>query len=148
MLMFGMRTSDIDAAYARAIALGLWACTPSGKRTSGPVAMSRALPGGGLLKWRLLLLGTDAYELGAPFFIQWAGTPHPSESSPAGCTLEKFWVGHPDAPGLAERYSALSIAVDVVLCSGPPSLNLTISHAPQRDRPCQCPTAATARRCG
>jgi hypothetical protein len=99
---------------------------PNGKPNIGPVIMSRAPPAGGVLTWRLLLLGADAYELGVPFYIQWEGRPHPSESSAAGCTLKRFWVEHPNAHALAELYSALSIDVDVVPCSGTPRLNLSI----------------------
>jgi hypothetical protein len=62
-----------------------------------------------------------------PLFIQWEGAPHPSDSSATGCTLEKFWVEHPDAGGLAELYSALSIAVDVVRRAGLPALKLTMN---------------------
>lgn len=126
VLMFGMRTSNIGAAYERATARGLWACAPNGERASGPIAMSRALPAGGLLAWQLLLLGSNVYDRGVPFFIQWEGAPHPSESSAAGCTLERFWVEHPDAGGLAELYAALAIPVDVVSCSGQPALKLTV----------------------
>jgi hypothetical protein len=75
MLMFGLRTDDIDAAYSRAKALGLWALAPSGAHINGPIAMSRRLPAGGLLTWRLLLLGAEAYAFGVPFFIQWQGAP-------------------------------------------------------------------------
>jgi hypothetical protein len=126
ILMFGVRTTDIEAANARTSALGLRAFAPNGKPNIGPVTMSRALPAGGVLTWRLLLLGADAYELGVPFYIQWEGSPHPSESS-AGCTLKKFWVEHPNARALAELYLALSIDVDVVPCSGAPRLNLSIN---------------------
>jgi hypothetical protein len=127
MLMFGIRTVDIEAAHARASALGLRAFDPNGKPNNGPVIMSRALPAGGVLTWRLLLLAADAYEFGIPFYIQWEGAPHPSENSAAGCRLKKFWVEHPDARALADLYAALSIAVDVVQCWGRPRLNLSIN---------------------
>jgi hypothetical protein len=127
MLMFGIRTGDIEATYAHASALGLSALAPNGKPNIGPVIMNRALPAGGVLTWRLLLLGADAFELGVPFYIQWEEGPHPSESSAAGCTLKKFWVEHPNASALGKLYSALSIDVDVVPCSGAPRLNLSIN---------------------
>src|SRR5262249_38351439 len=91
MLMFGLRTTEIDAANARATALGLWAMCPNGKRVDGPIVMSRVLPAGGLLTWRLLLLGSDTYPFGLPFFIQWETTRHPSDDSAGGYTVKKFW---------------------------------------------------------
>jgi Glyoxalase-like domain len=120
-----VQTSDIDATHKRAVELGLWPLTSSGARASGPFAMSRALPGGGLLTWRLLLLGSDRYEGSVPFFIQWDSEPHPSQTVAAGCTLAKFSVEHPDADGLAMLYSGLNVAVDVV-ASARPALRLTI----------------------
>ena len=62
LLKYAVRTSNIDATHACATALGLWPLTSSGPRGSGPFAMSRALPDGGLLRWRVLLLGSDQYE--------------------------------------------------------------------------------------
>jgi hypothetical protein len=126
LLMFGVRTHDINAAWSRAIALGLWACSPSGARVAGPIAMSRALPGGGLLQWQILLLGADSFDRGLPFFIQWHSAVHPSESSAAGCVLKEFWIAHPSPSELAKLYSALSVAVNVVAGSAPPSFNLII----------------------
>src|SRR5262249_29055787 len=69
LLKFAVQTSDIDATHKRAVELGLWPLTSSGARATGPFAMSRALPGGGLLTWRLLLLGSDRYEGCVPCFI-------------------------------------------------------------------------------
>jgi hypothetical protein len=120
-----VQTSDIDATHRHAVALGLWPLASSGARASGPFAMSRAVPGGGLLTWRLLLLGTDTYERCVPFFIQWDSDPHPSQTAAAGCTLKTFWVEHPDAAGLAKLYAGLDVAVEVV-ASARPALRLTI----------------------
>jgi len=125
LLKFAVQTSDIDATHKRAVELGLWPLTSSGARATGPFAMSRALPGGGLLTWRLLLLGSDRYEGCVPFFIQWDSEPHPSQTAAAGCTLAKFSVEHPDAAGLAQLYSGLNVVVDVV-AAGRPALRLTI----------------------
>jgi len=125
LLKYAVRTSDIDATHKRAVALGLWPLASSGVRASGPFAMSRAVPGGGLLTWRLLLLGSDKYDGCVPFFIQWDSEPHPSQTAAAGCTLAKFWVEHPDAAGLAKLYSGLDVAVEVVAAARP-ALRLTI----------------------
>jgi hypothetical protein len=125
LLKYAAQTSDIDATHKQAVALGLRPLASSGARASGPFAMSRAVPGGGLLTWRLLLLGSDKYDGCVPFFIQWDSEPHPSQTASAGCTLAKFWVEHPDAAGLTQLYSGLDVAVDVV-ASTRPALRLAI----------------------
>jgi hypothetical protein len=125
LLKFSVRTNDIDAAHVRAAALGLQPLSSNGAPAAGPFTMSRAVPGGGLLHWRLLLLGSETYEGCVPFFIQWDSEPHPSQTSTKGCALEKFWVEHPDAGGLAKLYSGLDVAVDVVTAPQP-ALKLSI----------------------
>ena len=125
LLKFAVDTRDIEAVHQRASKLGLWPLASSGARTNGPFAMSRTLPTGEVLKWRLLLLGSASYEGYVPFFIQWDSEPHPSQTAASGCTLERFWVEHPDAAGLAKLYSELQVAVDVVPASQP-RLNLAL----------------------
>jgi hypothetical protein len=126
LLKYALQTNDIDLTHARAVALGLWPLSSGGARASGPFPMSRALPSGELLTWRLLLLGSDKYDGSLPFFIQWDSAPHPSQTAARGCTLERFWVEHPDAAGLAELYSGLGVAVDVVE-TAQPGLRLAIA---------------------
>jgi Glyoxalase-like domain len=125
LLKFAVSTRDIDAVHRRAPKLGLWPLASSGARADGPFAMSRALPSGEVLKWRLLLLGSADYEGYVPFFIQWDSEPHPSQTAATGCTLEKFWLEHPNATRLAKLYSELEVAVDVV-ASDRPRLNLAL----------------------
>ena len=129
LLKFAAGTHDIEGVHKRAAKLGLWPLASSGARADGPFAMSRALPSGEVLKWRLLLLGSADYEGYVPFFIQWDSKPHPSQTAAIGCTLERFWVEHPDAPGLAKLYSELEVAVDAV-ASDRPRLNLAL-HTPK-----------------
>jgi Glyoxalase-like domain len=117
LLKFATGTHDIEAMHQRASKLGLWPRASSGLRADGPFAMSRALPSGEVLKWRLLLLGSADYEGYVPFFIQWDSEPHPSQTAATGCMLERFWVEHPDATGLTKLYSDLEVAVDVVPAS-------------------------------
>jgi len=126
LLRYAARTRDIDAVHRQATGLGLWPLASSGARVSGPFAMSRALPDGGLLKWRLLLLGSDKYEGCVPFFIQWDTEPHPAQTSAKGCSLAKFRVEHPDPQGLAKLYAGLDVAVEVAP-GAQPALKLTIT---------------------
>lgn len=125
LLKFAVGTGDISAVHRRTSKLGLWPLASNGARTDGPFAMSRALPSGEVLKWRLLLLGSASYKGYVPFFIQWDSEPHPSQTAATGCGLERFWVEHPDAAGLAKLYSELEVAVDVVPASQP-RLNLSL----------------------
>jgi Glyoxalase-like domain len=125
LLKYALRTNDIEGTHANALALGLWPLTSGGAHAPGPFAMSRALPGGVLLTWRLLLLGSDSYADCVPFFIQWDGEAHPSKTAAAGCTFMRFWVEHPDAPGLAKLYAGLGVEVEVV-AADQPALKLTI----------------------
>jgi len=125
LLKFAVGTRDISAVHQRASKLGLWPLASSGARADAPFAMSRALPSGEVLKWRLLLLGSTSYQGYVPFFIQWDSEPHPSQTAATGCGLERFWVEHPDAAGLVKLYSELEIAVDVVPASQP-RLNLAL----------------------
>jgi Glyoxalase-like domain len=125
LLKFATGTRDIEAVHQRASKLGLWPLASSGARANGPFAMSRALPSGEVLKWRLLLLGSGDYEGYVPFFIQWDSEPHPSRTAATGCALERFWVEHPNAAGLAKLYTELEVAVDV-LPADHPRLNLAL----------------------
>jgi len=54
--------------------------------TIEPLEGSRAQAGGGLLRWKALRIGGSRVQ-GLPLFIEWQkDTPHPSQSSPSGCT--------------------------------------------------------------
>jgi Glyoxalase-like domain len=53
----------------------------------GPLEGSRVQADGRLLAWKTLRLAGPSVE-GLPFFIEWQkGTPHPSQTAPAGCSL-------------------------------------------------------------
>ncbi|HEY5625210.1 MAG TPA: VOC family protein [Dehalococcoidia bacterium] len=93
----------------------------------GPViAMSRALPGGGDLRWRLTIRRPAAGDGLVPFLIQWdRGGPHPSSSSPGGCTLTDLTAEHPRPDEIEPMLSALG--ADLALAEAPrPALIATI----------------------
>jgi hypothetical protein len=84
--------------------------------TVGPLAGARAQADGSLLTWKTLRL-TGPRAAGLPFFIEWqAGTAHPSQQSPVGCTLTAFEVEHPDAAWL--RRTLLGLGVDAPVLHG------------------------------
>ena len=82
----------------------------------GPViAMTRALPDGGDLSWRLTFRREIAGDGLVPFLIQWdAGGPHPSASSPAGCALIDLTAEHPRPDEISGMLSALGVDLPIV----------------------------------
>ncbi len=98
-------TNDIESIAAAARRAGFEAGTPSDG--------SRRTPSGEMLHWRSLSipnkLGAGGVEP-VPFFIQWAaGSRHPSQNSPSGCTLESLRFEHPDAAAFAAALKAFRI---------------------------------------
>jgi Glyoxalase-like domain len=105
------RVDDIDGRVARARAAGY---------DPGPVrSMSRRLPDGTELHWRLTAPGADAVEL-VPFLIEWGGdTPHPSTTSPRGCRLASFTGGHPAPDAVAPMLAAVGVELPVSVAAAP-----------------------------
>ena len=80
----------------------------------GPVIlMTRALPEGGELRWRLCLRRPAAGDGLVPFLIQWEPGPHPSASSPGGCTLTDLTAEHPRPDDVSRMTSALGVDLPV-----------------------------------
>ena len=102
-VFFAIRSNDLEAT-ARLLQQNGFA--PTEIRPG-----SRKRPDGTVLAWRtfgLIGVGLEA----APFFIQWAeSSPHPSTTSPAGCTLAKLEVGDKDPAGLSKLFRVLSLDV-------------------------------------
>ena len=80
----------------------------------GPEHGSRATPDGELLEWRTVFAYDHDFGDQLPFFIDWGESPHPSATSIAGVSVEKFVVIHPRATELRRLYSDLGITIDVV----------------------------------
>ena len=102
---------DIDGRVAAARAAGY---------DPGPVQpMSRRLPDGGELHWRLSPPGADPVEV-VPFLIEWAGgARHPSTTAPAGCRLVSFTAGHPAPETVADMLVALALPMSVSVADAP-----------------------------
>lgn len=93
---------------------------------TGPRAMGRVRPDGGAVNWELLNVAGTPLDDALPFFIDWLGsTPHPSESSPQGVTIDSFVVAHPKGAELADIYRGLGIGTPV-LGSNKASINLLL----------------------
>ncbi|MGH8973547.1 MAG: VOC family protein [Acidimicrobiia bacterium] len=80
----------------------------------GPVtAMSRELPDGGVLQWRLTPFPGGPGASVVPFFIDWCSSAHPSTTSPPGCRLVSFHGEHPDPDGVRRQLQALGVELDL-----------------------------------
>ena len=111
IITFAVENSDLEALEAKAKNLGL--------KTSGIRPGSRRTAAGELLEWRTLGIATDAYEGLMPFFIDWADTPHPSETSAQGARLVRVVVTHPEPDRLQEIYRELGVQAPVRLGDQP-----------------------------
>ncbi|MCH7952842.1 MAG: VOC family protein [Chloroflexi bacterium] len=86
----------------------------------GPViAMTRALPEGGELSWRLCLRRPVAGDGLVPFLIQWEPGSHPSASSPGGCTLTDLTAEHPRPDEVSRMMSAIGVDLQLVEAARP-----------------------------
>lgn len=89
LVTWAAKAADLEHVVERASACGM----DLGTVRSG----SRRQPDGGLLTWRL----TDPFMSRAagivPFFIDWRGSQHPSETLANACTLRELRAEHPDA---------------------------------------------------
>jgi hypothetical protein len=79
----------------------------------GPRPGSRNRPDGSQIKWTTLAvqhkLARDPDDP-VPFFIEWASASrHPSQDSPAGCTLATFTFEHPDDNALSDMLKRIGI---------------------------------------
>lgn len=79
----------------------------------------RKRPDGSILSWTV----TDPFmprEGGVvPFFIDWGGTPHPSETAPPGCELLELRAEHPDAGRVQATLRGLGLAIRVETALAP-----------------------------
>jgi hypothetical protein len=92
----------------------------------GPaVPMSRSLPDGSELNWRLTLPDIRRGDGLVPFLIEWEPGRHPSETAPEGCHLRDLEGEHPHPDDIQRMLSALDIEVSIS-GAGRPALIATI----------------------
>lgn len=88
---------------------------------AGVIPMSRRLPTGQLVRWRLLMPAGHAYGPMVPFFIDWGDGPHPTEDmADSGCQLRSLTITHPEAWSLGPLLERLDIEAPVA--TGPANL--------------------------
>jgi hypothetical protein len=95
----------------------------AGIQIEGPIPGSRRAPDGALLAWQ----SASVDELGVtPFFIEWSKqTPHPSTTSPSGCTLAGMEVTSPSPQRLQLLFKTVSYA-GTVLRGDQSHMNITL----------------------
>ena len=72
---------------------------------------SRAKSDGTLLSW--ITFGIENQE-DFPFFIEWGtGSVHPSASSPAGCSLNSFYINTPEVEAMGKLNTILQLGATV-----------------------------------
>lgn len=81
--------------------------------------VSRQLPNGEVLKWESILVGGHTFGNFIPFFTYCGDMIHPSETSPKGCELLEFSVGHPESRELSRLYKVLQVNVPVFHSESP-----------------------------
>ena len=90
-----------------------------GQRLGEAHSMSRLRPDGIELSWTM----TDPYaEIDhgiVPFLIDWADSPHPGETAPAGVSLLALEARHPEANEVNNKLSRLGIDLQVESGSEP-----------------------------
>lgn len=119
IVSYALQVTDRFAGLRAAIAT-------RGYSFTGPRAMGRVRPDGGAVNWELLNVAGTPLDDALPFFIDWLGsTPHPSQSSPTGVTIDSFAVAHPRGTELADIYRGLGVGTPV-LRSNKASINLVL----------------------
>jgi hypothetical protein len=102
---FAVGCADIDGLVAELRAAGV-------AGVGDPVAMSRVLPDGVELSWRLAMLGGSP-QGARPFLISWDGAASPAHDSPRAGRLVALRAGLPEPRPPSELLAALRIDVTV-----------------------------------
>jgi hypothetical protein len=114
---WAVKGSDLARVAASAAARGV----PLGPVVAG----ARQRPDGVTLRWTLTDPGVASGVTLLPFFIDWAGSPHPAATAARGPVLESLRAEHP-RPDLA-REPLAAIGLDLRVEKGPrPALVATL----------------------
>jgi hypothetical protein len=125
LIGFAVRVDDAAKAHAD--------ITRQGFKLSPPKSGGRVTPAGDRLDWITFAVEEPKLDT-APFFIEWsAATKHPSQSSPGGCTMERFTIADPHASDLEKLLDAVQVHVPVTNAQKP-AMQLTL----------QCPKGQVA----
>lgn len=75
--------------------------------------MSRTLPDGVVLQWKLTWREHMPGDGLVPFLIQWETAAHPSRNAPAGCSLLDLEAEHPHPEAIEPMLAALGVDLQV-----------------------------------
>ncbi|WP_280383617.1 VOC family protein [Nocardia wallacei] len=117
LVTWAVRVTDIETTLAAARAAGF---DPGDAED-----MSRATPGGEVLRWRLTGGGTHVGVL--PFLIDWGETRHPAQDLPEVKLLSLTAI-HPDPEAILPRLQAIS--ADIELRPGIPAALIATLDGP------------------
>lgn len=114
---WAVSSNDLEDLRGRLLSAGL--------ALTDPQEGSRVTPSGSTLRWQTFGLQEELYE--APFFIVWdAESPHPSSTSPTGCSLEGWTVAGPNQELLERLGSALELPLGTARAPAP-AMSLTLT---------------------
>jgi len=87
--------------------------------------MNRTRPDGVRLDWQLLFVDQHPFGNFMPFFINWLGSPHPSDDALGGCRLSAFAV---EMIENSDQYRSLmdALNIDVEVLEGPDGVRAVI----------------------
>lgn len=96
------------------------AARDAGYEPGNPIPMSRKLPGGSELRWRIALRADRPGDGIVPFLIEWdPGPAHPSRTAPAGGRLVAFEAEHPHPETVQPILDALSVDLPLTQAARP-----------------------------
>lgn len=111
LVTWAVRVPDIESRVEQA--------RSAGYDPGNVVSMSRALPDGGELCWRLTLPHARAGDGLVPFLIEWEPGPHPSQTAPAGALLADLQGEHPRPEAVFPLLDALGVELQVTESARP-----------------------------
>jgi hypothetical protein len=117
LVTWAVQVRDIERSYE--------AARDAGYDPGAIVAMSRALPGGGELRWRATIQLELPGDGIVPFLIQWDSAAHSSDTAPGGAGLIDLALEHPRPANVQPLLDALGISIEVAE-SARPALIATI----------------------
>jgi hypothetical protein len=111
LVTWAVRVPDIEARVDEA--------RLAGYDPGSVVSMSRVLPDGGELRWRLTLPRGRTGDGLVPFLIEWGPGTHPAQTSPAGALLDDLQGEHPHPDAVLPLLNALGVDLPVTESARP-----------------------------
>ncbi|MGE0684223.1 MAG: VOC family protein [Candidatus Binatia bacterium] len=81
--------------------------------------MSRNLPDGTRIEWRLAIPPQPLGDWLVPILIEWRTDRHPAKTSPKGCTLVEFHGEHPQPDTIRPMLDAFGVILDIRQATAP-----------------------------